>query len=69
MILKPMRALQVPLIVPYKALGNFPKALYRTMGGTYSAHFFHPVMRKDLSLLAHQSSNYLWFLQQNSNFH
>ena len=38
------RALQVPPVVPYKALGNFPKALYRTTGGTCSARFFRPVM-------------------------
>ena len=38
------RALQVPYIVPYKALGNFSKALYGTTGGTCSARFFRPVM-------------------------
>ena len=25
------------IVVPYKALENFPKALYGTTGGTYSA--------------------------------
>ena len=38
------RALQVPYVVSYIALGNFPKALHVTMGSTYSARFFHPVM-------------------------
>ena len=38
------RALQVPPVVPYKALGNFSKALYGTTGGTYSARVFLPVM-------------------------
>ena len=33
------RELQVPSVVPYKALENFPKALYGTMGGTCSARF------------------------------
>ena len=41
------RALQVPPIVPYKALGNFSKALYGTTG-TCSARFFCPVMSKPL---------------------
>ena len=36
--------MQAPPVVPYKALGNFPKALYGTMGGICSAWFFHPVM-------------------------
>ena len=39
------RALQVPPVVPYKALENFSKALYGTTGGTYSAHVFRPVMQ------------------------
>ena len=34
-------ALQVPTVVPYKAIG---KALYGTKGGTCSARFFRPVM-------------------------
>ena len=38
------RALQVPPVVPYKALGNFSKALYRTTGGTCGAQFSRPVM-------------------------
>ena len=38
------RALQVPYVVAYKALGNFPKALYGTTGGTCSARFFRPVV-------------------------
>ena len=29
------RALQVPPVVPYKALEKFSKALYGTTGGTY----------------------------------
>ena len=37
------RALQVPLVVPYKALRKFPNALYGTTGGNCSARFFHPV--------------------------
>ena len=37
-------ALQVPLVVPYKALENFSKALYGATGGTCSARFFRPVM-------------------------
>ena len=37
-------ALQVPLVVPYKALEEFSKALYGTTGGTCSARFFRPVM-------------------------
>ena len=32
-------------VVPYKALENFPKALYGTTGGTYSARVFRPVIR------------------------
>ena len=38
------RVLQVPLVVPYKALEKFPKALYGTTGGTCSAQLFRPVM-------------------------
>ena len=38
-------ALQVPTVVPYKALGQFPKALYGTTGGTCSARIFRSVMR------------------------
>ena len=37
-------ALQLPPVVPYKALGNFPEALYGTTGGSCSARFFRPVM-------------------------
>ena len=36
------RALQVPPVVPYKALGNFPKDLYGATAGTWSARFFFP---------------------------
>ena len=39
-----MRGLQVPPVVPYKALEKFSKALYGTTGGTYSARVFRPVM-------------------------
>ena len=38
------RALPVPPVVPYKALRNFPKALYGTTGGTCSARFLRPVI-------------------------
>ena len=38
------RALQVPPVVPYKALGSFSKALYGTTRGTCSARFFRLVM-------------------------
>ena len=38
-------ALQVPPVVPYKALGKYTKALYGTPEGTCSAH---PVMIKRL---------------------
>ena len=38
------RALQVPPVVPYKALDKFPTALFGTMGGTCSAQFSRPVM-------------------------
>ena len=38
------RTLQVPVLVPYKALEKFSKALYGTTRGTYSARFFRPVM-------------------------
>ena len=38
------RALQVPYVRPSKALGNFPKALYGTRGGTCSARILRPVM-------------------------
>ena len=38
------RALQVPPVVPYKALEKFSKALYGTTGGTYSGRVFRPVM-------------------------
>ena len=37
------RALQVPPVVPYKALEKFSKTLYETTGGTYSARVFCPV--------------------------
>ena len=37
-------ALQVPLVVPYKALEKFSKALYGTTGGTCRTRFFRPVM-------------------------
>ena len=37
-------ALKVPSIVPYKALEKFSKALHGTMGSTYSAQVFRPVM-------------------------
>ena len=38
--------LQVPLVVPYKALEKFPKVLYWTTGGTCSARFFRSFMWK-----------------------
>ena len=38
------RARKVPPVVPYKALGKFPKALYGRTGGTCSAWFFRPVV-------------------------
>ena len=38
------RVLQVPLVVPYKALETFLKPLYGTTGGTCSARLFRPVM-------------------------
>ena len=38
------RALQVPPVVPYKALRNFPKALFGTTRGPCSSQFFPPVM-------------------------
>ena len=41
------RALEVPPVVPYKALEKFPKALYGTTGGTCSARFFRLVMFLD----------------------
>ena len=41
-------ALQAAPVVPYKALGNFCKALYGTMGGTCSAQCFRPVMNTDV---------------------
>ena len=40
--------LQVPSVVPYKALGNFSKALYGKTGGTCSARFVRPVMHARL---------------------
>ena len=40
-------ALQVPPVVPYKALENFSKALYRTTRGTCSARFFRPVIESE----------------------
>ena len=42
------RALQVPPVLSYKALENFPKALYGTTGGTCSARFFRPLGGKTL---------------------
>ena len=39
-------ALQVPSVVPYKALRKFSKALYGTKRGTCSERFFRPVMLK-----------------------
>ena len=42
------RALQVPPVVPYKALENFFKALYGTTRGTCTAQFFHPVIKKEI---------------------
>ena len=50
------RALQVPLVVPYKALEKFSKALYGVTGGTSSARFFRPVM-SCRELLANASFN------------
>ena len=47
-----MASLQVPPVVPYKALGNFPKALYGTTGGTCSARFSRPVMQAFASMRA-----------------
>ena len=44
MTVRKTRALQVPPVVPYKALEKFSKALYGTTGGTYSARIFRPVM-------------------------
>ena len=44
------RALQVPLLVSYKALGNFSKALYGATGGTYSARVFRPVIRSIMNI-------------------
>lgn len=44
------RALQVPPVVPCKALENFSKALYGTSIGTYSARVFRPVMKWIMSL-------------------
>ena len=38
------RALQVPPVVPYKALPNFSKALYGATRGTCSTQFFRSVM-------------------------
>ena len=38
------RTLQVPLVVPYKALEKFSKTLYGTTRDTYSTRFFRPVM-------------------------
>lgn len=38
------RALEVRPVVPYKALGNFPRAFYGTIGGTCNAQCFRPVM-------------------------
>ena len=38
------RKLQVPPVIPYKALGNIPMALYGTTRGTCSSQFFHPVL-------------------------
>ena len=38
------RALQVPPVVPYKALEKFPKTLYGATKGTCSARFFRPLM-------------------------
>ena len=40
------RVLQVPPVVPYKALEKFPMALYGTTVGTCSARFFRPAMTK-----------------------
>ena len=40
-------ALQVPPVVPYKALENFSKALHRTTRGTCSARFFRPVIESE----------------------
>ena len=41
---------KVPPVVPYKALGNFSKALYGTTGSTCSARFFRPVMEHSKGL-------------------
>ena len=38
------RALQEPPVVSYKALENFPTALYGTTRGTCSARVFRPIM-------------------------
>ena len=46
------RALQVPPVVPYKALEKFSKALYGTTGGTCSAQFFRPVIKSKRQTLS-----------------
>ena len=43
-------AVQVLPLVPYKALGNFSKALYGATGGTYSARVFRPVIRSIMNI-------------------
>ena len=42
------RTLQVPPVVPYKALENFFKVLYGTTRGTCTAQFFRPVIKKEI---------------------
>ena len=51
------RALQVPPVVPYKALENFSKALYGTTRGTCSARFFRPVIVTDCFIHLSASEN------------
>ena len=53
------RALQVPPVVPYKALENFSKALYGTTRGTCSARFFRPVIKNVLPGIIHLNQSYL----------
>ena len=59
-------ALQVPPIVPNKAVGNLSNALYGTTGGTCSARFFRPVMiiQKTKELKMQQ----LFLIKEDKNF-
>ena len=53
-----IRALQLPPVVPHKAVGNFSKALYGKTGGTCSAQCFRSENISDCNLASDISDSY-----------